>query len=288
MYPYDRSMASTNDSIILITGATDGLGKRVARDLAARGAAVLLHGRNADKGGAVLSELRRETGSEKLTYYNADFASLEEVRDLADQLLEEHDRLDVLINNAGIGFGAPGSGREESREGYELRFQVNYLASFLLTLRLLPLLRRARPSRIVNVASGAQQPIDFDDVMLERGYSGHQAYGQSKLAQIMFTMELAARLNTSDVTVNALHPATYMDTNMVREADINPTNTVQVGADAVVRLAAAPELDDTSGRYFDGTRPSRAHGDAYDGPTRLRLWQLSEVLSVSSIHDAER
>lgn len=268
-----------DEKTILITGATDGLGKRVARDLASKGASVLLHGRNAKKGDAVIVELKADTGRNAFSYYNADFASLAEVSRLADQIASDHDRLDVMINNAGIGFGAPGSGRTESRDGYEQRFQVNYLAGFLLTLRLLPLLRHTPASRIVNVASAAQQPVDFDNVMLERGYSGHRAYGQSKLAQIMFTVELADRLDPSEVTVNALHPATYMDTNMVREAGIGPTNAVQTGADAVAYLACAPELDGVSGRYFDGKRPSHPHRRANDTDARRRLWQLSERLA---------
>ncbi len=270
-------MPSDNDTKILITGATDGLGKQLARDLAGRGTSVLLHGRDPEKGAAVLAELEDVTGNDRLAYYNADFASLDAVRALADQISADHDRLDVLINNAGIGFGPPGSGREESEDGYELRFQVNYLAGFLLTRRLLPLLRRAPSPRVVNVASGAQQSIDFDDVMLEGGYSRHRAYGQSKLAQIMFTVEMAER--ASDVDVYALHPATYMDTNMVREADIAPTNTVHRGAEAVEHLVLSPDPGAASGCYFNETTPTRASSQAYDDDARRRLWDLSERLT---------
>lgn len=268
-----------SETIVLVTGATDGLGKRVARDLADLGAEVLLHGRNSEKGEAVLEELRGSTANEKLTYYNADFASLDDVREMADRIIHDRDRLDLLINNAGLGFGEPGSGRLESRDGYELRFQVNYLAGFLLTLRLLPLLKRAPSARIVHVASGAQRPIDFDDVMLEEGYSGRRAYGQSKLAQIMFTIELAKRFGPSGPAAYALHPATYMDTNMVREAAIAPANSVQTGADAVEYVAAAPDVEATSGTYFNGKRPSRAHEQAYDAGARRQLWDLSERLT---------
>lgn len=272
-------MTDLPDTTVFITGATDGLGKRVARDLAGRGAEVLLHGRRPEKGEAVLNEIQDDTGNDRLSYYNADFASLDEVREMSERIANEQERLDVIINNAGIGFGEPGSGREESRDGYELRFQVNYLAGFLLTLRLMSLLRRPGAARIVNVASGAQQAIDFDDVMLERDYSGHRAYSQSKLAQIMFTVELAERLGDSGPAVYALHPATYMDTNMVREAEITPTNSVQKGADAVEYLAISPEVDDLSGRYFNGKTPSRADGQAYDASARRRLWELSERLT---------
>lgn len=269
--------------IVLITGATDGLGKRVARDLAERGATVLLHGRSHEKGEAVLREIRQATVSDQLTYYNADFSSLDEVRRLAEAIQTDHERLDLLINNAGIGFGEPDSERQLSRDGYELRFQVNYLAGFLLTLRLLPLLRRSETARVVNVASAGQQALDFDDLMLERGYSGTRAYRQSKLAQVMFTLELAERLRATGITVNALHPATFMDTNMVREADITPHNAVEEGAEAVEHLASSPELADLTGRYFDGKQEARADGQAYDEETRRRLWDLSEELTGIAI-----
>jgi NAD(P)-dependent dehydrogenase (short-subunit alcohol dehydrogenase family) len=197
---------------ILVTGATDGLGRRVALDLAAAGATVLLHGRSRERLEATLEEIGRETGSERLGTYLADLSSLGEVRALVEQVLAEQDRLDVLINNAGI----VARERRESEDGYELTFAVNYLAHFLLTRLLVPLLRDSAPARVVNVASVGQSPVDFDDVMLERGYGGMNAYRQSKLAQVMFTFELAERLRGSGVTVNALHPATLMDTRMVR------------------------------------------------------------------------
>src|SRR3954453_21366883 len=191
---------------VLITGATDGLGRAVAERLAADGATLLLHGRAADRLGAIAGAGRT---------LRADLSSLDEVRRLADEVAGATDELHVLINNAGIGTGRPDERtRQESRDGFELRFAVNYLAGFLLTLRLLPLLRRSAPARIVNVASLGQAPLDFDDVMLERDYSGGRAYSQSKLAQITFTTELAERLDGSGVTVNSLHPATYMPTKI--------------------------------------------------------------------------
>lgn len=264
--------------VFLITGATDGLGKQVAHDLAKNGATVLLHGRNQQKGESTLQEIVDATGNENLRYYNADFSSLEETQKMADEINSDLDELDVLINNAGIGFGEPGTGRELSRDDLELRFQVNYLAGFLLTNKLLPLIRKSDTSRIVNVASGAQTPIDFDDVMLENNYSGNRAYGQSKLAQIMFTVELANREKDSDITVNALHPATYMDTKMVTEAGINPANSVEKGADAVEYLATSDKLDGVSGEYFNVKRKSRADSQAYDEDARKKLWELSETL----------
>ena len=259
---------------VLVTGATDGLGRRVAFDLAAGGATVLLHGRNPERLEATLEEIRGETGNEKGGSYLTDLSSLREVRGLAERVLAEQDRLDVLVNNAGVIVGE----RRESEDGYELTFAVNYLAHFLLTRLLLPLLRDSAPARIVNVASAGQSPIDFDDVMLERGYSAMRAYRQSKLAQVMFTFELAQRLEGSRVTVNALHPASLMETKMVIETFGSSMSTVEEGAEATVRLATSPELEGVTGRYFDGTREGRADAQAYDEGAKKRLWNLSEEL----------
>jgi NAD(P)-dependent dehydrogenase (short-subunit alcohol dehydrogenase family) len=266
--------------VILITGATDGLGEQVARDLAAQGAAILLHGRSPAKGEATLRGIRGATGNQELAYYNADFSSLDAVRRLSEQLQADQQRLDVLINNAGLGAGMRRARRETSADGYELRFAVNYLAPFLLTHSLLPLLRRSAPARIVNVASAGQQPIDFGDVMLENGYDGLRAYRQSKLAQVMFTLDLAEELEASGITVNSLHPASLMNTRMVVETDYfgGPMTTIQEGADAVEYLALSPELDDVTGEYFNGKRRARANAQAYDKEARRRLRMLSEQL----------
>jgi NAD(P)-dependent dehydrogenase (short-subunit alcohol dehydrogenase family) len=271
-------MHSVKQQVILITGSTDGLGKHVARTLAARGATVLLHGRDRDRGERVLREIREVSQRQDHRFYLADFSSQEEVRRLAREIEVEQGRLDVLLNNAGIGAGSPGARRELSRDGHELRFQVNYLAGFLLTGLLLPLLQRSAPARVVNVASIGQAPIDFDDPMLEHDYNGWRAYRQSKLAQIMFTFELAARLGSMEVAVNALHPATLMNTKMVREALARPRSSVEEGAEATLRLAIAPELAGITGRYFNGTREARADPQAYDPSARQRLWDLSERL----------
>src|SRR5215210_4768122 len=184
------TMRAPNEATVLVTGATDGLGKRVALELAQRDATVLVHGRSRERCEAVLEEVRRGTGSEGAHYYLADLSSLGAVRGLAEQILSEHDRLDVLVNNAGV----IAREREETEDGLELTFAVNYLAHFLLTNLLVPLLRDSAPARIVNVASAGQSPVDFRDVMLERGYDGMSAYTQSKLAQVMFTFELADRV----------------------------------------------------------------------------------------------
>jgi NAD(P)-dependent dehydrogenase (short-subunit alcohol dehydrogenase family) len=269
---------------IVITGATDGLGKGLAAELAAGGARLILHGRNREKGQALLEELRQhKTGraatppriNGELVWRRADLASLADVRDLADAL-DEEDRIDVLVNNAGIGSAGD---REESAEGYELRFAVNYLAPFLLTRRLLPLLQRSAPARIVNVSSAGQAPIDFGDVMLERGYSGVQAYCQSKLALVMFTFDLAEELEGSDVTANCLHPGTYLPTNMVRRAGVRPVTPLAEGVEATLRLISSPEVEGINGHYFDGTSESAPHPQAEEPEARRRLRELSAELT---------
>lgn len=272
-------MRPARELTVLVTGATDGLGRLVAERLAAAEATVLLHGRDPARGERVLEEIRRATRNDRVRYYNADLSSLDEVRRLAEEVETGEECLDVLINNAGIGGGARGDrARVLSRDGYELRFQVNYLSGFLLATKLLPLLRRSAPARIVNVASAGQSPLDFDDVMLERGYDGMRAYGQSKLAQIMFTFELAEQLDPGEVTVNALHPASLMNTKMVLESFGSARTTVEEGAEATLRLATSPELDGVTGRYFDGLREGRANAHAYEPEARRRLWELSEEL----------
>jgi NAD(P)-dependent dehydrogenase (short-subunit alcohol dehydrogenase family) len=254
----------------LITGATDGLGRGLAGEAARAGATVLVHGRSDDRIASTLDELPDETRS-----YRADLASLEQVRRLAAEVLEAEQRLDVLVNNAGIGTDVPGGGRRmESEDGYELRFAVNYLAGYLLTRELLPLLERSAPARIVNVSSAGQWPIDFDDVMLERHYSGVRAYCQSKLAQVLHTIDLAERLDPARVTANCLHPAAYMPTKIVP----SPVSTLEEGVEATMRLVADPELEGVSGHYFDGQREAAAESQAYDPDARARLRELSERL----------
>ena len=268
------------DKSVLITGSTDGVGKLVAHRLAQAGARVLLHGRDKEKGERVLAEIRAASGSDKLEFHLADLASLAEVRALAEAVAAKHERLDLLINNAGIGFGPRGAMRREiSRDGHELRFAVNYLSGFLLTHLLLPTLRRSAPARIVNVSSAGQHPIDFADVMLTRGYEGTRAYRQSKLAQIMFTIDLAEQLKDAGVTVNCLHPATFMNTNMVIESGYAPTSSVEEGADAILQLATSTALAGKTGLYFDGKSEAHANAQAYDAVARRRLWDLSMELA---------
>jgi NAD(P)-dependent dehydrogenase (short-subunit alcohol dehydrogenase family) len=267
-------MRNAGGKTVLVTGATDGLGRHVARELAMKGATVLVHGRSQERLEAIVEDLRGQEGGGEVRSYLADFSSLVAVRGLAERVLAEEGRLDVLVNNA----GTVSRERLVSEDGVELTFAVNYLSHFLLTGLLMPLLRNSPPARIVNVASAGQSPIDFSDPMLERGYDAMRAYSQSKLAQIMFTFELAEREGDAGVTANALHPASLMDTKMVNEAFGYSMSTVEEGSEAVVRLALAPEVGDTTGAYFDGTSEARADRQAYDAQARERLWNLSEQL----------
>jgi len=260
--------------VVLVTGATDGLGRALVAELAREGATVLVHGRDATRISDTVAAIEAETGSGQVRSYQADLADLAQVRGLADQVLAAEPRLDVLVNNAGIGGDVPGGGaRQESADSCELRFAVNYLAGFALTERLLPLLESSAPSRIVNVSSLGQQPIDFDDVMLTRGYSGVRAYCQSKLAQILYTVDLAERLDESVVTVNALHPATYMPTKIVP----SPISTVAEGVEATMHLIAG---DDTgTGRFYNGLHLGHPDRQASDPEARRELRELSERLT---------
>lgn len=269
-----------SERVILITGATDGIGRGAAEALAETGATVLLHGRDAGRLAAARDEIARATGNDRLDTYVADFAALAQVRRLAGEVAAAHPVLHVLINNAGIGRGPVGRQvREVSADGHELRFQVNHLAPFLLSRLLLDNLRRAAPGRIVNVASAGQMAIDFDDVMIERGYDGRRAYFQSKLAMVMASFELARRVDPAEVTVNALHPGTLLDTKMVREGFGTPHGPVETGIDSEVYLATSADLDGVTGAYFDRRREARADPQAYDAEALRRLWELSERLT---------
>jgi NAD(P)-dependent dehydrogenase (short-subunit alcohol dehydrogenase family) len=270
----ERAAVPPGRPVVLVTGSTDGLGREVARRLADSGMHVIVHGRNRERGAALVREIEQR-GKGSARFYPADLASLAQVRELAAAIGRDYRRLDVLVNNAGIWVN--GGTRQLSADGHELHFAVNYLSGYLLTRELLPLLRRSAPARVVNVASAAQSALDFDDVMLERGYSGSRAYAQSKVAQVMFTFDLARELEGSGVTVNALHPATMMNTTMVAQSGLPARSTVGEGATAVVRLVTAPDVG--SGRYFTGTREARAGAQAYDDGARERLRALSERLT---------
>jgi len=264
--------------VILLTGSTDGLGRETALRLAELGAHLLIHGRNEARGAEVVEAIRTTTpGSAQ--FYRADFASLAEVRQLASQVLANHTRLDALVNNAGIWLTAE-EGRQLSMDGHELHFQVNYLSGFLLSHLLLPILHAGAPSRIVHVASAAQQPIDWSDVMLELGYTDGRAYAQSKLAQILLMLEQADELAGTGVQVTALHPATMMDTGMVLDRGATPRASVEDGVMALLHQILAAEV--RSGEYYNGTTPARAHPSAYDSGERRRLMELSHQLVGTS------
>jgi NAD(P)-dependent dehydrogenase (short-subunit alcohol dehydrogenase family) len=268
----------TSPATVFITGATDGLGRSLAQRLAADGARLILHGRDAGRLAATADEVAAHGGKPQTLL--ADLADLDQVRRLAGEVRETTGRLDVFVSNAGIGSGEPdGHTRRVSADGYELRFAVNYLAGFLLTMELLPLLLASAPARVVNVASLGQHPLDFADLMLTRGYSGARAYGQSKLAQIMSGFELAERLGPGRVAVNSLHPATYMPTKMVLLERGESVDTLAEGVEATRRLAVGPGVAGVTGRFFNRTEEARASEQAYDPAARARLWDESRRLT---------
>jgi NAD(P)-dependent dehydrogenase (short-subunit alcohol dehydrogenase family) len=267
-----------DEQTILITGATSGLGRELARSLAQQGATLLLHGRDSKRGLQTLQEIKEAAGNGQIQFVQANLSSLREVDDLARQVISGVNRLDVLVNNAGVGFGKDPSNRELSEDGYELRFAVNYLAPYLLTERLISLLKASAPARIVNVASVGQAPLLFENLMFTHGYDGVTAYRQSKLAMVAWTFDLAARLAGTGVTVNALHPASLMPTKMVLEAGWQTMSSVEEGLQATLRLVIDPSLEEVTGEYFDGLGRAKANAQAYDKKVQRRLAALSQEL----------
>jgi NAD(P)-dependent dehydrogenase (short-subunit alcohol dehydrogenase family) len=270
-----REGVSLCGKVALVTGSTDGLGREVARQLAALGATVIVHGRNAERGADVVRAIRA-AGPGGAVFYRADFGSLAAVRAFADEIIAKHDRLDLLVNNAAA---VSPPERALSADGHELAFAVNYLAHFLLSYRLLPLLEASAPARIVNVSSMGQTPLAFDDVMMERSYDPGDAYRRSKLAQIMFTIDLARELDPARVTVNSLHPARSMNTARVINGGFQPLSTVEEGAEATMQLAVSPALAGRTGLYFNGLTEAKANDQAYDAAARARLRSLSRDLT---------
>jgi NAD(P)-dependent dehydrogenase (short-subunit alcohol dehydrogenase family) len=270
-----RMGVSLAGKTVLVTGSTDGLGKEVARQLGALGAFVIVHGRNQERGEEVVRTIKA-AGVGDAAFHRADLASLAGVAALAEKIMETYDRLDVLVNNAAA---VSGDERQMSADGYELAFAVNYLAHFVLTYRLLPLLEASAPARIVNVSSMGQTPIDFADVMMEHGYNPGDAYRRSKLAQVMFTIDLAAELDASHVTVNSLHPARSMNTARVIDGGFQPLSTIEQGAEATMQLAVSPALVGRSGLYFNGLNEAKANAQAYDTSARAQLRALSFELT---------
>jgi NAD(P)-dependent dehydrogenase (short-subunit alcohol dehydrogenase family) len=274
-----------NDKIYLVTGANSGIGQVTARALAAEGAAVMMVCRDREKGEAARGEIVRETRNQNVELLLADFSDLNQIRRLAAEVKAKTPRLNALVNNA----GAYNSERTLTADGYETTFGVNHLGYFLLTAELLDLLKSSAPSRVVNVASEAHRNahIQFEDLNLKNGYGGWKAYTQSKLANILFTYELARRLEGTRVTANCMHPG-VVNTNFlngmrgVLGALARPFSifmrTPEKGADTIIWLASSPEVEGDSGKYFVDRKPKQSNPESYDREVAARLWDVSEKM----------
>lgn len=270
-------MASSSPTV-LITGATSGLGRYLATVMYAMGWNVLAHGRDQLKLDELEAFLIATGGSGTIRCHQADLASLAAIRAMSAEVIRSTDRLDVLVNNAGVGFGAPGEPRELSLDGHELRLAVNYLAPVLLSDLLRSLLQASAPARIVNVGSLGQAPVDLTDPEFTHDYDGTVAYRRSKLALACQTFDLAADLKDSGVVVNCLHPATFMATAMVLDSGVTPRSTIEEGAEATLRLITGESNTGRTGLFFDGLKPSRALDLAYDPGYRQALRDLTAAL----------
>jgi NAD(P)-dependent dehydrogenase (short-subunit alcohol dehydrogenase family) len=276
-----------NTRIALVTGATAGLGRAVAGALAEHGMFVLVHGRDAKRAAAVVDQITKSGGTAQAVL--ADLASLDQVRELADRITADHNAITLLVNNAGVGAGRPPYRRRQlSADGHELRLAVNYLAPVLLARRLIRPLENGAPARIVNVGSVGQAPVDFADLRMDNHYTGAQAYYRSKFALAAVTFDLAEELAGSGTTVNCLHPASLMNTHMVRESMIPPMSTIASGARAVMNLATGPVGGNLTGRYFDGTSEARAHEATYDPAIRSRLRTVTAELLAPFLTNNEQ
>ncbi len=272
--------------VVLITGGTSGIGEAAATALAAMGAEVVVTGRSRERGEAAVGEIRRVSGSEGVSLVLADLTVQAEVRRLAEEFGRSHERLDVLINNAGAVF----SKREETTDGIERTFALNHLAPFLLTNLLLDVLKESAPSRIITVSSEARRwgRLDFDDLQSERNYRGFPVYGMTKLANILFTYELAERLRGTGVTANCLHPGS-VSTNFGRDnrslgillfRAFKPfMRSPEQGADTLIYLASSPEVEGKSGRYFSDRKVVSSLEEPHDVSAQKRLWEESEELT---------
>ncbi|MET0413307.1 MAG: SDR family NAD(P)-dependent oxidoreductase [Polyangiaceae bacterium] len=270
---------SLQGTSVFITGATNGIGRLAARALADLGARLIVHGRDPLKVEGTVRELSSSAGgsipSGSVRGLVADLASLEQVAQLARAVAELEPELDVLINNAGVGFGKDRALRELGHDGFELRFAVNFLAPFLLTERLLAV---GAPRRaLINVASIGQEPLDFSDLMSQHEYTGTRAYRRSKLALIAWSFELAR--SRPALSVQALHPGTLLDTGMVRESGIEPHGPARVGSDAILAVLRHALSGGASGLYFDVQAPARAKPEAYDIALQAELRRHAEALT---------
>lgn len=272
-----------NDKICLVTGANSGIGKVTAKALAGGGATVIMVCRNRDKGQAARAEIVRETRNENLDLRIADFSDLSQIRSLAADVKAKYPRLHALVNNAGSYFG----NRTGAAGGYEATFVVNHLGYFLLTVELLDLLKSSGRARIVNVSSEAHRNayINFDDLKLENGYTGWKAYGRSKLANVLFTYELARQLEGTGVTANCMHPG-VVGTNFLNNFGglagkivrlFTPfMRTPEKGADTIIWLATSPEVEGITGKYFVDRKERATNPQSYDTAAAARLWEVSE------------
>ena len=268
-----ESSPSAGQRVILVTGSTGGLGREAALALARAGDHVIIHGRNAERAQQVIRQIE-EHGRGSAKFYKADFASLADTKRFAAAVLADYDRLDVLVNNAGV-FVPDQQERRVSEDGYELHFQVNYLAGYVLTKMLLPLLESSAPSRVVNVASG-QRPLDFDDLMFEKDYDGFDAYLRSKNAQIMMTFAMEPYLSSRNISTNALFPSGLMNTDMVIEAGFEPESSVETGRDALLQLI---NDDVGTGNFFNVFEVGEAISQATDPDAQRQLMEASEELT---------
>ena len=271
--------------VALVTGGTSGIGKATAMALAAMGADVVVVGRDRGRGERAVEEIRAQTGA-RVDLALADLSSQAEVRELAEEFRRRYDRLDVLVNNAGL----VQSTRTETPDGLESTFAINHLAPFMLTNLLLDMLKESAPSRVVTVSSEAERwgNIDFDDLQSKKKYRGFPVYGMTKLANIMFTYELAERLEGTGVTATCMHPGavnTRFGTNNSGPMTIlfrafKPfMRTPEQGADTVIWLAASPEVEGVTGRYYSDRKPLEPKKIANDPDARRRLWEESERLT---------
>jgi NAD(P)-dependent dehydrogenase (short-subunit alcohol dehydrogenase family) len=279
----DSLSPSMNGKVCMITGANSGIGYVTARELARMGAHVAMVCRSKERGGAARNTIIRETGSEAVELMVADLSSQAEVRRLADDFKRKHDRLHVLMNNAALW----PTKRMVTVDGLELQFGLNHLAYFLLTDLLLDVLKASAPARIVNTSSGLHKRsrIDFDDLQAERSYKHMRAYGQSKLANVLFTNELARRLVGTEITVNSFSPGmarTNLGRYMSRTAQFLfrlLAKKTEKGAETGIYLASSPEVEGVTGKYFADCRPAKPSKFAHDRSIARQLWDVSESLT---------
>ncbi|MCU4175229.1 SDR family NAD(P)-dependent oxidoreductase [Carboxylicivirga sp. N1Y90] len=259
---------------ILITGSTDGIGKLAAIKLAAERHKIYLHGRNREKLDAAIKEVKERSKNEQIDGFVADFSDLEAVKNMVQEVKEKIDHLDLLINNAGV-FK---SGETHAKQGFEMRFTVNYLAPYLLTTELLPIIQRATDARIINLSSAAQSDISFDVIEGKRSVSENEAYAQSKLALTMWSFYLAKQLQ--DVVVIALNPGSLLNTKMANEAYGQHWSPAEKGADIIYELALVDEHKSHSGHYFDNDAGTyaRAHSEAYNASAIQQLIDFTKKI----------